>query len=346
MTEITYFFGAGASNLSMPLVSNFAERFEIFIRYFNNKTDLESVKFREELINFSENIKNHLSFDTYFKKLFHQGEKEKIASSKILLLTYFVFEHIVNKSTHSSFYKRNTIPKKYNLDPRYDALIAGLLKPNEGVFDFYCKINFITWNYDLNLINSIRNFSRTQELSLDTFIKKTNTSENEFTFENNTNLFHLNGYAYFPSVKQIKEENEQNLMVMIKELVIKYFNKDENLIEYAMKINFSWETTNSKNTFSAEILQRASKSIQKSKYIIIIGYSFPLYNRPIDRLLLSPGNLSEKQIIIQNPDAENQSKELIDLFELDHLLKLRGGKTKIIPITNCNSFFVPNDLFI
>lgn len=37
-------------------------------------------------------------------------------------------------------------------------LIAGLLRPIKGDKKLFCKTNFITWNNDLNLLSSIKNY--------------------------------------------------------------------------------------------------------------------------------------------------------------------------------------------
>ena len=81
-----------------------------------------------------------------------------------------------------------------------------------------------------------------------------------------------------------KSESElKNLLVTI----IKTFN-DESLFEYSNQIVFSWESlfNNKLNTFPSHIL-KAHDAVQNSKVIIIIGYSFPLYNRPIDTFILN-----------------------------------------------------------
>src|SRR5215217_2079269 len=101
MDEITYFLGAGASYNSKSLVNNFSERFGTFIKFFNYMCIENKKKYIEDCNLFIEEVKTHLSFDTYFKKLFHQNEFDKITKSKNILLLYFLFEHLIDISEYN-----------------------------------------------------------------------------------------------------------------------------------------------------------------------------------------------------------------------------------------------------
>jgi len=162
--EITYLFGAGASFESMPLVKNFSERFRYFIKF------LTHCDFQDDFIKacnvFVSEIENHQSFDTFFKKLFHKNRQDHALHCKKILLIYFFFEHKVNIREEEKFFK-NKRPDKFlkdlgksgATDKRYDALLASLLIPTNTKIEFFKKTNFITWNYDANLIQAILNFT-------------------------------------------------------------------------------------------------------------------------------------------------------------------------------------------
>src|SRR6187399_1112525 len=94
--EVTYIFGAGASCQSMPLVNGFSKRFEIFNRALKNAGINDDSRLMNDCIVFLEQVKKHLSFDTFFKKMFHQNEESDIMKYKKILLLFFIFEHIVD----------------------------------------------------------------------------------------------------------------------------------------------------------------------------------------------------------------------------------------------------------
>ena len=138
--ELTYIFGAGASFQSIPIVKNFNNRLLRFKKFLVDESQKESGDARSKLTNASNilhslyrEFSSHQSFDTYFKKLFHLGLIDKISLGKKLLNLYFLWEHSssslnYNLSTDDPLYKES-FKKESLIDKRYDALIAGLIKP-------------------------------------------------------------------------------------------------------------------------------------------------------------------------------------------------------------------------
>src|SRR5437588_83719 len=103
MNEFTYILGAGASYHSMPLMENFPKRFQYYLNYLkstpspNDKADVDFIKLCET---FLQEVEVHFSFDTLFKKLFHRKENDIINRYKIVLLFFFVFEHLTNLQSY------------------------------------------------------------------------------------------------------------------------------------------------------------------------------------------------------------------------------------------------------
>jgi hypothetical protein len=159
MDEITYILGAGASFYSMPLVNSFVERFQYFQEAFLKRlnSNYQVNRLNEDCSNFISEVENHLSFDTFFKKLFHQDRQELILLNKKILLLYFIYEHLVDLNPSNGKHSLKSLGKDKNVDPRYDALIAGLMLPVKDENKFFVKLNVITWNYDLSLFVAIRN---------------------------------------------------------------------------------------------------------------------------------------------------------------------------------------------
>ena len=330
MKDVTYFFGAGASCEAMPLVNNFNEKFAIFLNFINDSKHLKHLI--ADCSAFANKIKAHSTFDTFFKKLFHQNQEEEINKYKTVLLFYFLFEHLFTYD-ELDYYDKDFIfqyKKNYKLDPRYEALIAGLLKPIKGEIDFYKNVNFLTWNYDANLLNALRNFI-SPEKPLNEFISG-NFKDGYFNINDQIKVFHLNGYITHPILNEIdsQKENKRN---SFKELC-KNYGKPE-LKPFIANIKFAWEQ-------KEIVFESMSKIISSSNKMICIGYSFPLYNRIFDKQFFNKINMSWQNLYIQNLETESMRNILTSDFNI-----LTGSKSdpSITYSTSCNSFLIPIDIF-
>lgn len=88
-----------------------------------------------------DNIKNQLSIDTFAKKLWLRNETNSLAKLKIIYYTFLLFQE------HTC-----------TVDRRYDGLLASLIN-KEGRNTFLpSDVNFITWNYDVQLKRSAASF--------------------------------------------------------------------------------------------------------------------------------------------------------------------------------------------
>jgi|HubBroStandDraft_4_1064222.scaffolds.fasta_scaffold287066_1 hypothetical protein len=339
--QITYIFGAGASSQSMPLNANFVERFELFIFFIR---DLESSKKKELFLSqceeFLKSVRSHLSFDTFFKKLFHNDNDMQIKTYKKIILVYFIFEHFIKFPNNIEASKMiSAAGKKFNIDPRYDALIAGLLKPLKQPV-FFNKVNFITWNYDLNLMTALRNFLFPNG-SLQAIFRNMTLGHNKgFSLSDDSKLIHLNGIIYHPNIDGADQIDYERLRTFLGEVIEKEFFGDS-MNAHANHISFAWETyENDKTKIQAEFLQQAMGYVHNSMNIVIIGYSFPLYNRLIDLFYLNEATLLNKNIYIQDPDADN----LVITFREGFMSKRYYSHCQ--PIKEIRSFYVPKDVFI
>lgn len=329
MSEITYIFGAGASCLSMPLVSNFAERFKLFQDYSFSNCNIPP-EFANDINDFYTKVESSFSFDTFFKKLFHQNESESLIEKyKRVLLLYLLFEHLVdiNLLKERSLYrslKLKNLHKGYSLDPRYEALIAGLLKPIRGKAQFVAKVNFITWNYDINLLFALNNFIAPEE-SFSEFVNK-RKNDNIFTINDQVKLFHLNGHILHPSLDYFNSEDSfQNFE--------NFFYDD--FKGYTECIKFAWEQDSINK-------DEIAKSVSNSDSVIITGYSLPLYNREIDISILNQQTLRRKNLYVQDLNAGGIVKLLDSDFDIQSQTK---EDPTIVTSTNCNNFLIPSSIY-
>lgn len=293
-------------------------------------------------------FETHQSFDTYFKKLFHLNEENKIDEAKKILNLYFILEHLKDSTRQPENYNGEFFWKQSKVDKRYDALIAGLLKPLQGKAEPYCKVNFITWNYDLNLLSSLKNHLSPGS-TFKEFLNKIDKENGVLSVGEYFSVLFMNGYFYssefdklnnLDSVTQdeiheiifnrIKSENYFRIVVdEFSGTVLRNKDYDADLIKFA------WET----NNFNVEI---AKSKMMESKNVVVIGYTFPLYNRLIDLGYLPQEIIQYKKIFIQDPQAEVIRQSLLDNYQLHNNEKF---KSKVTPINNCDSFYIPSDIF-
>lgn len=331
MKDITYFFGAGASCEAMPLVNNFNEKFAFFQNFIDERSDLKDLI--ADVSTFVNEVKAHSTFDTFFKKLFHQNKEEEINKYKTVLLFYFLFEHLFSYDELDHYTESTSKNKKqFKLDPRYEALIAGLLKPIKGQIDFYKNVNFLTWNYDANLLNALRNFI-SPEKPLNEFISE-KFKDGYFNINEQIKVFHLNGYITHPILNEIDSQKKNKTKFFIN-LCSNYGNSE--LKPFIDKIKFAWEQKES-------VFENMSKIISSSNWIISIGYSFPLYNRIFDAHIINSKNLERKHLYIQNLKNESVKNILASDFQIPAKAESKSDPS-IIFSENCNSFLIPNDIF-
>jgi hypothetical protein len=337
MKELTYILGAGASFQSIPVVNSFSKRFLKFAHYFEDEFNNEGFS-KSELYKMLYNLvlslhnefASHHSFDTYFKKLFHTNQFEQIEQSKRLLNLYFLWEHLQSVSSLPFERKENTFYKESKFDKRYDALLAGLLKPESGKKEFFTKVNFITWNYDLNLFFSLKNYFG-DKMPIGEFIKKIKVNEFEWNISNQVSVINMNGFFYSHSLDSFYSLETENTSSVLYDLIEDDFlDSEKNRID-AEQIKFAWET-------DRNVAGIAKSKIQKSNNIVVIGYTFPLYNRLQDLYYFNNKDVSQKKVYIQDPDSEKIGSFAKESFGISTARLIKTVK-------DCSSFFVPSDIF-
>lgn len=349
MVELTYILGAGASYQSFPVVKTFTNRYEKFLRYLrsvfdDNRFDMaKRERFRqlyEVALYLLSAFESHQSFDTYFKKLFHTAKNESIIEAKKVLNIYFLWEHLSKiepKPKNSSNEGSNSFWKQSKIDTRYDALIAGLLKPEFASTEPYCNINFITWNYDLNLLCCLKNYYA-PDTKFEDFISNIQKRENLWVIQNKISIINLNGYFYSNSLNKysdIDEITEDFIHEIIDNKISNGFLEKGKKDIDAELIKFAWEG-------SQNIVDLAKQKIETSDTIIVIGYTFPLYNRRIDlRYFDNQEILSEKHIIIQDPNAAKIKSTLLESWGYNDNL---GFADNITIKEDCDYFYVPSSI--
>ena len=106
-------------------------------------------------------------------------------------------------------------------------------------------------------------------------------------------------------------------------------------------ISFAWERDTSE--ISEAIFNRILKPIQHTKYLVAVGYSFPFFNREVDRKIF--GNLPElEKVYVQGADLED-SKNLVNRIESIFVDRDQSyPKITIKAVEDKNQFFLPPEL--
>lgn len=345
--SLTYILGAGASFQSIPVVKTFNQRllkFKEFLLSESNHTRVspklkkrydEAAYLYEMLFN---EFSSHHSFDTYFKKLFHLGDSKNINRKKRLLNLYFFWEHSKNSMGYNSWneegWNEKDFYKESLFDKRYDALIAGLLKPFSGRTEVVSDINFITWNYDINLLNSIKSFF-SPDIEYGKFISRIQKNQFVWEIDKRIKIINVNGFFYSNDLEKVKDLSNLNFAEILEKKLSSGYHSNLEIDEDADKIRFAWELSEVDRNSLKEHLGNA---IRSSENIIVVGYTFPVYNRLIDFGYLSQEDISNKKIVIQNPNAEELMQNLLDIYRI-------RGKTNIQAVSGCDSFYLPSSIF-
>lgn len=250
----------------------------------------------------------HATIDTFAKKLFLKHEFADFEKVKKLLAVYFTIEQIINKS-----------------DARYDTFLANVLTEQLAIPDDLC---IVTWNYDsffeLAFQEYIGKFKQSSEIGCYSLNDNVTNYDNATIFKvNGTASFdEWNSAAYFTS--NPKEQLKNDFLV---ELIYGYYNDKT-------KLNFAWENENT--SFDNEYFRAIQNRIKDATTLVVIGYTFPFFNRKMDRWLLEQMPRL-KQVYIQDIRAEM----LRDNMEVVNRL---GDKVNVFYKKNCDQFLLPPEL--
>lgn len=354
MSKITYYLGAGASFHSCPILEDLSNSMFTLARtelnnfykkvYNFNDSELSEVIYSNDnrriilwyIGYFGEKAKQFNTIDTYARKLYLTKKYTKLSLLKMSLSVFFdLWENFLESNFNNLF-------KKYkSLDLRYINLLSILLENNGSDIVISDSLKFITWNYDLQIESTFKLFLEQERMisfkELDSFYFK--FKENNIDDSIN-NVFHLNGHRGFIS----HQENDDELR--ISEDYKKYWN-DNDWIYNAVKrkqsnfnnyIKYSWEHNLNNNWYN-----KISKVLNETEILVIVGYSFPPFNRKIDQYLFSKLNSNKvKKIVYQDPKANKQI--IKNLFTKPDLY---FDKIEIIDqLDNMNQFYFPNEYFI
>ncbi len=302
MHKIVYMFGAGASQKALPTVKEIPSRLAERIEFLQNPdfflsdsaTYPGSLKTKREVQNdlikdlkwLLEASDRHASVDTFAKKLFVKGELKNLKRLKTALSVFITLEECENSP-----------------DKRYDAFFASILK--ESILSFPDNVRIVSWNFDSQFEITYSEYSDSIDFLRNQTFLKIITKNSQTKADNKFSIYKLNGSTGYYSPNGLRE------LMLVDSIVRKKIEKNQidiitenywNLInneEIYPSMAFAWEEEKSGYNFIKQVIG----SIEGASILIVIGYSFPYFNREVDRMILnSMGSLNK--VYFQSPEAE------------------------------------------
>ena len=339
--KITYLVGAGASAKALPIVSQIADRVTTMISYLSdaklamtghyekeykmggNVLSKEDIKvFFVEDLNWLQVIaKSHASIDTYAKKLFLRGDNKNLKKLKLVFSTYLFLEQSLNK-----------------VDMRYDSFFASIL--NDTINSFPKNIRIISWNYDFQFEKSYSEYTENSNIQFNqSYLNVATYYNNRFLLSGGFKIIKLNGTTDFTennnnNLHQFDNKMQDSLTAQNLSAVLeKYYLLRLDSTEYRINLAFAWEQTKDSEDSSLSIAINETKD---TEVLVVIGYSFPYFNREIDRSILK-SMTSLKKVYFQSPDA-GKIKE--------RFLSVRSDiqDSYLYERTNTDQFLLPDEL--
>lgn len=315
---ILYYLGAGASCQVLPLASEFANRLSKFAAELENAGPKDMYgdpkptpddplwgRSRDTFLKaigwLSQETSRHASVDTFAKKLFFRRDRGSLKKLKAALSAYLVVEQ-----------------SKRPVDMRYDAFLATLLELGEDRYPRLPEnIRIITWNYDTQLEKAFYGFCE----------------DDKYVFENitsNDHIYKINGCCAPGKAGLSKTPDAPAWEAGIR--LYEEFMADSSTID--IDIRFAWEETTDR------ILSNTRLRIQNLSTVVLIGYSFPYFNREIDAAIfsiLSDSNMH--RIYLQYPEGMHTSvEERLKTFLLREDIEM-------VRISSTDFFYIPDDLW-
>jgi hypothetical protein len=332
--NITYLIGAGASCKALPMVAQMSLRIQGLLKKLTEKDNqleddkefedlsLEIFKSRrdfqnemiEMLVWLLESTKKHSSVDTFAKKLWLRNKTEDLKNLKIAIAVFFVLEQA---ST--------------NPDSRYDSFFASIISDLRQLPD---NIKILSWNYDNQLELSFSEYSGEVALGTNQEWLKTYSDVNYKKTKKGFAVFKLNGSAGLRGDFSRQLSFHNDLSVFDKKLIN---NVTKNFAVAITKdihpsINFAWEHGLEPDGFVNTVIN----SVRETHVLVVIGYSFPFFNRDVDRRLIQ-SMAALRKIYFQAPDADN-------LKERFQAIRDGFNENNLVTRFDTEQFLLPNEL--
>lgn len=310
-----YILGAGASYNALPLVKDFAadmkkfaQSLESYQPYPENRGTKTWGGDREGLVSalkwLVQEASHHASIDTFAKKLFFRRDNASLKKLKATLSTYLAIRQA-----------------RQHVDFRYDSFLASVLESDElGSISLPKQLRIVTWNYDIQLERAFYGFCNDEKMVTE-----------QISF-NESMVYRVNGRCatnppgtVHTDWFKVYEESDNDPWTR----GIVLYNKYMESATPESEIRFAWEDV-VRTRFETSKLD-----LEEVNTIVVIGYSFPYFNREIDDLILKQIGEIDK-IYLQYPEGEHLAIEQ----RLEKLAPLHSG---FVRVDARDLFYIPDN---
>lgn len=346
MGKVIYLMGAGASrgirgrdgdgredpsNIAegLPLVKEIPKRLDIIASKFADLNYDEGSIFEKQTVSVDlgkakkklvEGLhwlranSEETTIDTFAKRLFLTEQIDDYIKLKRLLSIFLLTEQLVNRP-----------------DSRYVNFFTSVLQRNtDGKLRITDDITILTWNYDsqfdiaykyfLSVGKNQEEIDFPEQLGIDIH-NSYNTKKRVPDFPDNgkRQIFKINGSASFVgdySMAHFHEYRNGNIPDNLAKTLLWTYDASYYLYgdrkERICLLNFAWDKQEEK--FEREYNQRLHDAIKDATALVIIGYTFPFFNRETDTMLLT-GMQNLKNVYIQDPFPNNVKQSLVPILQ-------------------------------
>lgn len=339
MTEkILYYMGAGTSANALPLARNVTKYDE------SGFPIAEKLGLIRELLLYLEddkilNIEDEAAIKILDTLRTNSKNLAIVAEKFSDIDTYAKFLHLTDRSGKMLQDLKQTVSQFFAIkqlflnahDNRYLSWLVSIMSKNT----FPQNVKVLSWNYDFQIELAHRYFGQGEDIkrsrsgfvyspSLLNYYPNLDPTFRDF---DSLSLIHLNGIAGFGKESdQYPESIFQvgNVETQVKALT---FLAEKNLHDF---LHFAWENSG----YHGQLMEHVKKMIEGTTIIVVLGYSFPFFNRDVDkeifRTLLGTGGL--RKIYFQDPVLDGQ--QLRSQFEI-------GKSVQIDHVKQTDRFHVP-----
>lgn len=365
--KITYLLGAGASANAVPVVGSLIPRMRFFLKLLIEIRDqldgkqlwvYNRSKELETLINEIEKLGTP---DTLARIYGLTKENFQLDLLKDFLSCYMLFEQFDFPRTEDSVYfTKEVIDERWHsfvqeagieklaklsqdpIDNRYIELLSTILRHDSKANVILPEnISIVLWNYDHQMEKALGKFSPHTITKLQEYFKifprteQDDSAIEEITFKDKDKLSRivkLNGTAGFipNSNHELLDVNRHRLDDRTWRVFLNILYGSRDISTKENKLAFAWNKQIPRVSAARAI---ANLRFKESDILVIIGYSFPNFNREADRELFS--HFSGEKVYIQ------------DLYPEEIAIKLdgvqKGLREKTQQVKTGGSFVLPNE---
>ena len=190
----------------------------------------------------------------------------------------------------------------------------------------------MSWNYDSQIEHAYRSYGNGRGIIV--YEKNTEGKWPELT--DFGRVVKLNGRASFvdqPLIHSILNDNRLSLALQLI-IIYSHVHVDTKEIGFQFKnhLSFAWEDAYYKDKWLSTI----KSTIEDTEQVVVIGYSFPFFNRELDRFVFR--NMPKlKKVYVQD-------KNTTSVIQAMNAVLPKNLSISTIPINDYGQFFLPEEL--